>query len=329
MFYRANSRGPEQVFVLTLLEIETAVSVAANLGWGDTRPQIADTSGEQDIGGNNSELSESWVGNLDQFNSGIQSEITGYNWQNFDNPEIETIARSKMLSDEELVAVGSSTDVLILASLNFSSRVEPEITDLEIISVTPPVFATHTIPTDAGGNNVYDVSRPGLRRPQHRHPGHRRHRHQPQRQRPASSPRMAAAPPPRSRLPRTRTAVTTVTATDADAGATLTYSIAGGADAQPSPSMPLTGRACLHRLPRTSRSPTDAGGNNVYDVSRPGLRRPQHRHPGHRRHRHQPQRQRPGHHLQRRRRHRLGLDCREHARPSPPSLPPMPMPVRP
>ena len=63
------------------------------------------------------------------------------------------------------------------------------------------------------------------------------------------------------------TAVTTVTATDADAGATLTYSIVGGADAQPF-TINATDRACLPSSSAPNfETPTDAGGNNVYDVS--------------------------------------------------------------
>ena len=61
------------------------------------------------------------------------------------------------------------------------------------------------------------------------------------------------------------TAVTTVTATDADAGATLTYSIVGGADAAKFTINPSTGVLQFVSAP-DFESPTDAGGNNVYDV---------------------------------------------------------------
>jgi hypothetical protein len=62
------------------------------------------------------------------------------------------------------------------------------------------------------------------------------------------------------------TAVTTVTATDLDAGATLTYSIAGGADAAKFTIDASTGALSFVSAP-DYENPTDAGGNNVYDVT--------------------------------------------------------------
>uniref|UniRef100_UPI0039BC7043 DUF4347 domain-containing protein n=1 Tax=Nitrospira sp. BLG_1 TaxID=3395883 RepID=UPI0039BC7043 len=61
------------------------------------------------------------------------------------------------------------------------------------------------------------------------------------------------------------TAVTTVTATDADVGATLTYSISGGADAAKFTINSSTGVLSFISAPNYE-SPTDSGGNNVYDV---------------------------------------------------------------
>ena len=61
------------------------------------------------------------------------------------------------------------------------------------------------------------------------------------------------------------TAVTTVSASDADAGATLTYSIAGGADAAKFTINTTTGALSFVAAPNVE-GPTDAGGNNVYDV---------------------------------------------------------------
>ena len=61
------------------------------------------------------------------------------------------------------------------------------------------------------------------------------------------------------------TAVTTVTATDADAGSTLTYSITGGADAAKFSIDAATGALSFVSAP-DYENPTDAGGNNVYDV---------------------------------------------------------------
>src|SRR6266581_2461746 len=60
------------------------------------------------------------------------------------------------------------------------------------------------------------------------------------------------------------TAVTTVTATDADAGSTLTYSIVGGADASHFTINASTGALSFVSAP-DYETPTDAGGNNVND----------------------------------------------------------------
>jgi Ca2+-binding RTX toxin-like protein/carbon monoxide dehydrogenase subunit G len=62
------------------------------------------------------------------------------------------------------------------------------------------------------------------------------------------------------------TAVTTVTATDADAGSTLTYSIVGGADAARFTVDASTGALSFVSAP-DYENPTDAGTNNVYDVT--------------------------------------------------------------
>src|SRR5215471_6181223 len=62
------------------------------------------------------------------------------------------------------------------------------------------------------------------------------------------------------------TAVTTVAATDADAGTTLTYSIVGGADAGKFTINSSTGALSFVSAP-DFEAPTDAGGNNVYDVT--------------------------------------------------------------
>src|SRR5262249_37443992 len=62
------------------------------------------------------------------------------------------------------------------------------------------------------------------------------------------------------------TAVTTVTATDPDADQTLTYSIIGGADAGKFTIGSTTGALSFVAAPNFE-APTDAGGNNVYDVT--------------------------------------------------------------
>src|SRR5262249_25447522 len=61
------------------------------------------------------------------------------------------------------------------------------------------------------------------------------------------------------------TAVTTVTASDPDAGQTLSYSISGGADASKFNIGSTTGALSFITAPNFEL-PTDAGGNNVYDV---------------------------------------------------------------
>ncbi len=60
-------------------------------------------------------------------------------------------------------------------------------------------------------------------------------------------------------------AVTTVVATDADAGTTITYSISGGADAGKFAINSSTGALTFVNAP-DFENPTDAGANNVYDV---------------------------------------------------------------
>jgi Ca2+-binding RTX toxin-like protein len=62
------------------------------------------------------------------------------------------------------------------------------------------------------------------------------------------------------------TAVTTVTATDPDAGQPLSYSIAGGADAGKFTINSATGALAFVTAP-DYEAPTDAGANNVYDVT--------------------------------------------------------------
>ncbi|HET7525450.1 MAG TPA: cadherin-like domain-containing protein [Burkholderiaceae bacterium] len=61
------------------------------------------------------------------------------------------------------------------------------------------------------------------------------------------------------------TAVTTVTATDVDTGGTLTYSITGGVDAARFTINPSTGALSFVVAP-DFEAPSDAGGDNVYDV---------------------------------------------------------------
>ena len=56
-----------------------------------------------------------------------------------------------------------------------------------------------------------------------------------------------------------------MTATDPDAGQTLSYSISGGADASKFTIGASTGALSFVTAP-DFELPTDAGGNNVYDV---------------------------------------------------------------
>jgi Ca2+-binding RTX toxin-like protein len=62
------------------------------------------------------------------------------------------------------------------------------------------------------------------------------------------------------------TAITTVTASDIDAGTTLAYSISGGADAARFQINAATGALSFKTAPNFE-APTDAGANNVYDVT--------------------------------------------------------------
>ncbi|MEJ2462647.1 MAG: putative Ig domain-containing protein, partial [Candidatus Thiodiazotropha sp.] len=66
-------------------------------------------------------------------------------------------------------------------------------------------------------------------------------------------------------LTENQATVTTVSATDQDAGDTLTYSLTGGAD-QALFSINSTTGALTFAVAPNYESPTDSGGNNVYDV---------------------------------------------------------------
>ena len=65
--------------------------------------------------------------------------------------------------------------------------------------------------------------------------------------------------------PSRRFIMSTLTATDADAGSTLTYTISGGADSANFTINGSTGVLTFVSAP-DFESPTDVGGNNVYDV---------------------------------------------------------------
>jgi cadherin domain-containing protein/Big-like domain-containing protein len=66
--------------------------------------------------------------------------------------------------------------------------------------------------------------------------------------------------------PENQTAVTDVDATDANAGDALTYSIVGGADASKFSIVASTG-VLTFAIPPDFENPTDAGANNVYEVT--------------------------------------------------------------
>ena len=129
--------------------------------------------------------------------------------------------------------------------------------------VTAPNFE---LPTDAGGNNVYDVIVQAS-------DGHGGIDTQAiavtvtdvLRTMPRSSPRTAGGDTAAISLAENTTAVTTVTATDPDVGQTLSYSIIGGADASKFTIDSTTGALSFVTAPNFEL-PTDAGGNNVYDV---------------------------------------------------------------
>ena len=80
------------------------------------------------------------------------------------------------------------------------------------------------------------------------------------------SPRTAGGNTAAVSIAENTTAVTTVTATDPDVGQTLSYSIIGGADASKFTIGSTTGALSFVTAPNFEL-PTDAGGNNVYDVT--------------------------------------------------------------
>jgi uncharacterized repeat protein (TIGR01451 family) len=67
-------------------------------------------------------------------------------------------------------------------------------------------------------------------------------------------------------IPENSTAVTTITTADPDANPQLTFSIAGGADAARFAINPTTGTLTFV-APPDFETPTDAGANNIYDVT--------------------------------------------------------------
>lgn len=81
----------------------------------------------------------------------------------------------------------------------------------------------------------------------------------------ANTPPQITPPAGEILVPENTTAVTTVVATDPDPGQALTYSIFGGADAAAFKIDPTTGVLAFKTAP-DFESPTDQGGNNVYDV---------------------------------------------------------------
>ena len=93
------------------------------------------------------------------------------------------------------------------------------------------------------------------------------------------------------------TAVTTVTATDADGALNaLTYTLAGGADAAKFAINGASGVLTFIAAPNFE-APTDAGANNVYDVTVQVSDGTRHRHAGDRGHGDERQRQRAGDHV--------------------------------
>ncbi len=108
-----------------------------------------------------------------------------------------------------------------------------------------------------------------------------------------------------------QTAVTDVNATDANAGDTLTYSISGGADQAKFAINSSTGVLTFVTAPNRE-SPTDANGDDIYEVtvqvSDGALTDTQ----AISRHRHQRERRRPPDREQRRRGHGFGERAREH-----------------
>ena len=131
--------------------------------------------------------------------------------------------------------------------------------------VTFKVSPDFEAPTDADGNNVYDIVVHAMTARRH-HPERRDHRHRPQRQcaglhlrRRPQARRRTSPPAPRS---------TTPTATDADGTApnnTITYSLSAGGDNGLFNIDATTGVVTFIASP-DFEAPTDADGDNVYDI---------------------------------------------------------------
>src|SRR5205807_2105622 len=119
-------------------------------------------------------------------------------------------------------------------------------------------------PTDAGGNNVYDVvvqvsDGTNIDSQAIAVSGSDVNDNEPN-----ITSNVGGATPPIT-IAENSTTVTTVTASDADAGTTLSYSITAGADSTLSLHDALPISLSFVSAP-DYENPTDAGGNNVYDV---------------------------------------------------------------
>ncbi|MCZ8259693.1 MAG: cadherin domain-containing protein, partial [Beijerinckiaceae bacterium] len=180
-----------------------------------------------------------------------------------DAPVITSGASASVAENNTAVMTVTATDQDVGATLSYSiiggadaaSFVIDPLTGV-LSFVTPPDF---DIPGDVGGNNVYDVQVQvsdgvgGLTTQniaitvtnQNEAP--------------------TITSPANINVLENNTAVGIVTAVDPDAGATLIYSIVGGADAAKFTINSATG-ALVFVTPPNFESPTDVGGNNVYDV---------------------------------------------------------------
>ncbi|WP_284178199.1 cadherin domain-containing protein [Rhabdaerophilum sp. SD176] len=214
-----------------------------------------------DVGGNNVydvrvEVSDGLGGTTTQ---NIAVTVTNQN----EAPGITSAATVSAAENGTAVMTVTAADPDAGASLTYSivggadaAKFAINATTGALTFVTAPDFES---PTDAGGNNVYDLQvqvADGLGGTttqniavtvtnQNEAPG-------------ITSAATAS-------VAENGTSVLTVTATDPDAGASLTYSIVGGADAAKFAINATTGALTFVTAP-DFESPTDAGGNNVYDL---------------------------------------------------------------
>lgn len=263
---------PGQWYLIDLVATGSTFQFYVNGDLIGTTPAlpIPDASTPLTIGYTNDGLGITFGGSLDGvaiYHSALLQADIQQNYQNgaaapgaISIPENTTAVTSVTATDPD----AGQTLSYSLAGGADASKFSIDAATGALVFLTAPDFET---PTDAGGNNVYDVTvqasdgNGGI-----------------------DTQSIAVTVINQNEAPtitsngggntaavnisENTTAVTTVTATDPDAGQTLTYAIADGADAALFTINATTGALAFKNMGAPDfENPTDAGANNVYDVT--------------------------------------------------------------